>query len=229
MFRDGRVSEYVLERELSAFMGDLFHVRLSKEAKAQGPMSYSFFMVPERLVEGFKIVLFIDESAVMSFYNDTDIVETLVKLQANTQKILKKYAKFRNEDRDISLNYSVGFLLNLYMDYKHDLSMDPNAPFLPSDADVLKYSDLFSMENATRSDLETLLINKYICNDIIDFVKEKYVHPAYNSAIINVKFADSEKEVPAFNLGRQQVLPFCTSTFGIRHHEDIPYDYTPKR
>ena len=225
MYKKDKVTDYVLERELSEFFGDLVEVKLEKE-KGIGKESYCVFAIPEKRQEGFKIVFVIDVNAIKNIYKEDEFAVVCERLQDKIQKILTKYHAFKNETagKDITLNCALGFLLNLYLSYRNELAIG-SAEYLTDEVDVMKYADIFSLENGNSEDLENAKIKGIISNTILEYCK-KYVKLADVMRFTTSTFGEPEK--PVFCMGQQEMIKHVTSTFGVRDHKEIPYDYLPK-
>lgn len=222
MFKADKISSYVFERELGEYFGDKISVILEK---TNSNKSYGIFAVPEKLVEGLKITFVIDEYALKTIYNEEEFAYICERLLEKEQKLLSRYNNFYvdSRKRDVSLQYALGFLLSLYQDCFGIVTND-NTSF-PEENDVMNYVDIFSSESATSEDIEGAKVKGVLSNKIIDFAK-KYVK---HGDEISVRFATTfEVEKPAFCLGQQEILKHATSTFGVRDHKEIPYDYLPK-
>lgn len=224
LYKQDKISEYVLERELGEYFGDLVRIQIEKESTT-GKTSYCIFAIPELKKEGFRILFIIDKNALKNIYKEDEFVVVCERLKNKLQNILKRYHSFRKEtsDSEVSMNHALGFLLSLYSSYYSDLLIG-NREYLPEEDDIMKYTDLFTMEEANSEDLETVKIKGILSNTIIDAAKV-YVKFATG---LKLNFASTEVEKPVFNLGQQEIIKHCTSTFGVRDHKEIPYDYLPK-
>lgn len=228
MYKKDKVTDYVLERELSVFFtegGVRTTVRLEKEI-GLNKTSYCFFLVPERREEGFHMNIVVDVNCIKIYYSEDEIVEICNRLRNKLQTYLGKYHRFvsDNAGKEVGRNAAIGFLLSLYSTYRSSLIVESDS-FLPDENDVLKYADIFTMETANSEDLETIKVRGMISNVIIDLCK-KYIKA---SDSIKLKFMDTYTiEKPTFCLGDQEIRKHCTSTFGVRDHKEIPYDYLPK-
>lgn len=223
LYRKDKITDYVIERELAAYMGNDISVKFSEDSKATSN-TFGFFALPERLVEGLHITFIVDKNAFLNFYSDQEIQIIVERLKMEKQHIYKKYMEFISEgnDRDISFDYAMGFLLNLYSLYKSKLIIEDGSFLIPDD-ELLKYIDKFSLEIATNSDVEAMMINQYICQEIVEFAK-KYVK--VNNDEIKIKIVDINYEMPQLNLGMQEIRKYANPNY--IKHQDIPYDYKPE-
>lgn len=224
LYRKEKITDYVIERELSSFLGNDVSVLFSKDCKNNIPTSFILFAVPEKLVEGLHLTLIVDKMSLLNNYSDTEIGMLFDKFKSEKYTIYKKYMTFLNEniDKDISFNYALGFLLNLYASYKNKLIFD-NSSFLPSDDELLKYCDKFSMEEATSGDLESLLIQEFICPEIVDFAK-KYVRQAKGE--LRIKTVENELDKYSINFGQQEIRKYANNCLD-GWNRNIPFDYVP--
>jgi len=229
MYKNGGITDYVLERELTALMGPHTDVSFSKDPNNSIEKSFIIFAYPQKLEEGFHISFFLDKEAVRTYYSPKAFSVMFLNLKETQQSILIKFNDFLKEttERDISFDYAVGFLLSLYASYEHAFKVG-ETNFLQDDAEVMKMADKFSMEDATTEDLENILIKEMIPQDIIELVKN-FVAKVSNAkdAVPKIKVVDFDIEQPTFNLGQQEVMKYCSSTLGARDHKEIPFDYTP--
>lgn len=225
LYKQDKISEYVLERELGEYFGDLVNIQIEKESTT-GKQSYCFFAFPKMKKEGFRLTFIIDSNAIKNIYKEDEFVVVCERLKGKIQNILKRYHSFMSETktRDISMNSALGFLLNLYLSYRSELIIG-NIEALPEETDIMKYADLFSMESANSEDLETVKIKGILTNAILLMAKE-YVKL---SDVLTLNVTDrTEYEKPVFCMGQQEIIKHVTSTFGVRDHKEIPYDYLPK-
>lgn len=231
MYRKQQISEYVLERELASFMGDKAHVVISKDNKNIVTKSFAVFLFPQMMSDGFHITYIIDEHAVKDFYNAEEFAVVMNRLRGKTQKYLLKFNEFIKDTKEQTVSYSfaLGFFLDLYAMYMHELRINETSDnFLPDAAELKGYADKFNTETSERSDLESLVLKGYLCDEITEFVK-KYIHESKNDNI-SIKLVDKNAfETPQFNLGQQELLKFATSSFGVRDHKELPHDYKAPR
>ena len=72
--------------------------------------------------------------------------------------------------------------------------------------------------------MEAALINNMINGEIAEFIK-RYVRV---SGELKFVITDDTDEKPSFNVWQKEILNNVTSSYGIRNHKEIPYDYLPK-
>ena len=225
LYKKDKISEYVLERELGQFFGDSVQVIIEKESTT-GKESYCVFAVPQMRSEGLRIVFVMDKNAIRNIYSEEEFVVVCERLRDQIQPIMRRYYNFVRDTRenDVGMNAALGFFLSLYMSYLSDLVFG-NVEKLPDEDDIMKYADLFTMENANSEDLENAKIKGILSNSILELAK-KYVKM---SDVIKLAVHDRpEMEKPVFCMGQQEIIKHVTSTFGVRDHKEIPYDYLPK-
>ena len=224
LFKKDQISKYVAEREIAQYMGNDVTVQIVDKKKNISSKSFCIFVLPEKQTQGFNITLIIDSTAIKNIYSDEDFIVVLERLKSKKQKFFKRYNDFLKEkdDTEISLNYALGFILDLYSFYRSDLSVR-NGDYLPDDDNVIKYAELFTTENGKHQDIEKMLIEEIICTEILDFAK-KYV--GINSK--EIKFGSEDDDSPSYNEQYQKLIKTSTSTFGTRNHKEIPYNYLPK-
>ena len=93
MYKKDKISDYVLEKELAQFFGDLVSVQIEKE-NISGAKSYCIFAVPERKQEGLKLTFIIDANAIKTIYQNDDFAFVCGRLKNEIQHILRKYNSF---------------------------------------------------------------------------------------------------------------------------------------
>lgn len=226
LYKKDQITNYVAEREIAQAMGENVSVKIVKDPKNIASTSFCVFALPKKLVQGYHITFIIDEDALRQIYSEEDFAVVVERLNAKKQAILTKYHKFEKETkkRDVSYNFALGFLLELYSLYRADLSVK-DGEYLPDDSEMLKFAELFTSESGTQQDIEKLLLGEFVCPEIIEMVKGYVKTGDFRDDILDFK---AETETPKFNGGQQEIKKYATSTFGIRNHKDIPYDYIPK-
>ena len=227
LFKKDQLTKYVVEREIANYLGEDFTVKIVENKKNIASKSFCVYIFPEKLTQGFHITMMIDEDAIKNIYTEEDFAVVLSRLQAKKQQILKKYNAFLKETKkkDISYNFALGFILDLYTSYRSDLSVR-NGEYLPDDGDMIKYAQLFTMEDGTRHDIEKLTLEEIVCPEMLEFVK-RYVQSGNFADDEPIFGAKAVAETPTFNFGQQELKKHSTSTFGIRNHKEIPYNYLP--
>ena len=225
LFKKDQITPYVVEREVAQELGDDCSVKIVKDPKNIATKSFCIFALPQKLINGFHITFIVDEGCIKNIYTDEDFAVVVERLKNKKQAIFKRFNKFLKEtkNKDTSYNYALGFILDLYNVYRADLTVR-DGEYLPDDGEMMKYADLFTMENGNKEDIESLLLGEFVCPEIIEFVKQYVKAGEFKEE--NEKIF--EVEVPTFNLGQQEIKKHVSSTFGIRNHKDIPYDYYPK-
>lgn len=224
MFKKGKTTKYILEKELGNFLGLNIFVRLSEDCKNNN-QSFILFAIPEYKTEGFVLTYVLDKNALMNLLSTDELVDILDALKRKTQKIYKMFftSVVENTNRDISRNNELGFLLNLYTQYS-DVFEVSGKNITPDIDEILKLADVFNTEKGTDEDIENAIVKGILCQDIIEFA-ERCVRVGKDEVII--KLTDYHSEIPTFNLGYQELYDNCTSTFGVRDHKEIPYNYLP--
>lgn len=228
LFREGSVSEYVMERELSAFLGDRVTVSITTKSRSNMATSYCIFPVPEKRVEGFHLTYFIDRDAILTHYNPFEFGLVIEKLRKIEQDILFSYNKFlsRTAGSDVTYGMIVGYLLDLYLTVKTALDIKDGISFLPSDGDVREKALKFQEGRYNANDIESVVIDNFAPKDALALAKNQIREASIGQP--RIKFAKDVMELPAVNLGAQEIMAHCTSTFGVRDHKDIPWNYTPE-
>lgn len=233
MYKKEQISDYVLERELASYMGEKVHVIISKDNKNIVTKTFAVFMFPQLLSDGFHITYIIDVHAIKEFYNAEEFAVVISRLKDKNQKYLAKFNTFNKDSRDgvVTYGYALGFFLDLYASYMSELRINSESDkFLPEADEIRKYADKFNTETNDRSDLESLVLKGYLCDEATEFIK-KYIHDSRKGedGLVVKLVDDSIFDVPQFNLGQQELLKMATSSFGTRDHKEIPHDYQPPR
>ena len=231
MYKKDKITQYVVEKEIAKFMGDKSHVKISESKKNIVTKSFGVFILPEKLSDGFHMTYIIDPNALLNIYTEEEFSVIMSRLRDKKQNILKKFHEFINDgkENDTSYGIALGFILDLYAGYMHLLNISTkSAEYLPDDDAIRIYIDKFSVGKSTREDLEKLSIEEFVSAEILEFAK-KYVKLAERSENdIVIRVVDNALDIPQYNYYYQHTKENCTSTFGIRDHKEIPYDYTPK-
>ena len=227
MYRKGDITDYVMERELSAYLGSRATVKITDSSSTNLGKSYCIMPLPEKRAEGFHITYFLDREAIRTYYTAYEFGLVMEKVARLEQDILLAYNKFLSKhfNSDITYGTALGFILDLYLTFKTALDIKDGIEFLPEDSKVREAVVKLQDGEYKESDLEALLVDNTVSKSVLDYVK-KYVKEfdLGGGKILIVKDAT---EIPLVNLGAQQILPYCTSTFGTRDHKDIPHDYMP--
>lgn len=229
LFKKDKITPYVVERELSNFLGNFCNVKLIEMTNHDVNKSFGFFACPERLVEGLRITFFVDTTAILELYTEDEVACICERLRNDVQKILRKYNNFiiQHVSQDLSKSDILGFVLNLYATYSGDLICgDKN--IVPDIDEMLKLADKFSTGMGTEDDIEKLLISDMICREVLDYC-QRQARIAESKEEIKIKVSDTiEKEIPTFCLGQQEIRKYCGPDVRGKMHNEIPYDYTPK-
>ena len=223
LYKNDSITDYVVERELSRYFGDQVSVRLTEDLGVNRGTTFTYFALPEKLVEGYHITYFLDKAAIKVIYTEEELAMITEKLNNKTFSIIRKYNSFLNETKDFAVTYTeaLAFLLELYSFYRSEMSIK-NGELLPADDEILKYVDKFNTQKAEDIDIECLLQKGYIPPQAISFAKAMS-HDIPGSITINF----SKEERPSMNIGYNAIKSVCTSTFGEREHKDIDPNYIP--
>lgn len=230
LYRKDTITDYVMERELTRYLGEDTTVRLIEKPNKNLNKSFCIFPIPERLVEGFHIVYFVDKDALKVSYDVPDIILILARVKSSKQDIFMAYNKFirRNESSDISYGMALGFLLDLYLTFRISLDIRSDIDLLPEEEKIRDISVKANNGEYKPEDREALLIINALSNEVLEFAK-KYVktNPTNIGGPRLVLVSDADM-IPSVNLGQQEIMAHCTSTFGIRQHTEIPENYKPE-
>lgn len=226
MYKKDRITKYVLEREIAAFMGDKVHVKVDCNRNVVGK-TYCINVFPERQSDGFHLTLIIDENAIKGLFTEEEFVKILEKLYEQNQKILQKYNSFSIEtaQTEVSMSMALGFILDLYLDYRNCFLGFGKDTVLTDENELRNLTDKFNLETADTSDKERLVLDGFISELGIEMCK-KYIHTMDG---IKIHFADdNEQETPDVDFWNNRMEELSTSTIGVRDHKEIPDDYLPK-
>lgn len=225
LYKENKITKYVLERELSHLLGDDWEVRITSNAKATTTTTYGIFPMPEKRLNGLHVVCFIDECALESFYSAEELVERLQLIAPMKQTFIKSFFKLLVNHKNSALMFSdvIACFLRIYQSCIQYLSV-PGKDFIPSNSTILELISSFENDEEVRKNIERLTINNIIPKDVIA-AAETLVH---DSAGISDEptIAISDIPLPSVNLGRQEIRTFCDGTYELGH-KDIPWDYTP--
>lgn len=232
LYRAGRATDYVVEKETMRALGDRSIVRL---VDAMATPAFRIFLVPEKTEGGLQITYFVDKKELYAGTYTTEDYENIInKLADNKSTILLKYYKFLEGNDIVSLNDEIGFLLQLYSSYKKLLMTpsDANTTRFSDDSQLLKDIDLFNAGAPVTEDYERITGNGEICKDILDYIKKNIIKDTGDNAIykLKIKFENEDApEQPMNNFYYNHEKSIATSDFGTRKHADIPYDYIPRQ
>ena len=224
LFKAGKITQYAVEKELSKFMGMSSSCQFANDSKNTHQTSYFIMPLVEKRVEGLHVIFLIDADAVLRVYTANEIMIALNNLLVKKQEILKRYNAFYriSSGNEVSRNAAIGFILSVYQSVKECLNVNPDLKHLPNDAELAEAITKLREETATKSDIESYLIKELFAPEVMKFAEEKISH-----SIPGPKIIVSDEEKPTFNLGQQEILKHCTSTFGVRDHKEIQYNYKP--
>ena len=227
MYKADKITPYVVERELSNYMGNRCVVQIIEQTNHDVNKSFCFFALPELKVEGLVLTFIVDKAAILSLYNADEVAVICERLRNNIQKILSKYNDFLNNHaaQDISKYDILGFILGLYSLYAGEFNVGgKNAS--PDIDEVLKASDKFITGQAIPEDIERLQISDIICKEVLDYC-ERQARVA--SEKVTIKVVDKvEREIPAFCIGKQEIRKYCAPDSREKLERVIPYNYLPK-
>ena len=86
LYKQSKISEYVLERELGEYFGDLVRVQIEKESTT-GKVSYCIFAIPELKQEGLRLTFVMDSNALKNIYKEEEFVVVCERMKdKNTKK-----------------------------------------------------------------------------------------------------------------------------------------------
>lgn len=219
LYKDGKITEYVLEKEFAKYIGDKVGVKILVDSTNTNT-SYVAFVIPEKHVEGLYLNIIFDRKALFNLYDENEIIAILDKLKEKKFAFIKKYYDFITEKagQEITFSEAMGFLLNLYAFYRGDLAFK-NTEFLPSEDEILKVADKFNVGQGTQEDTENLLVKHYISYPIIAFV-EKYVTESSK-----IYLSSNTPTVDALN---DEIGAFCKDQWAVPFgHVEIPYNHKP--
>ena len=72
MYRKGDITDYVMERELSAYLGSRATVKITDSSSTNLGKSYCIMPLPEKRAEGFHITYFLDREAIRNKQKQED-------------------------------------------------------------------------------------------------------------------------------------------------------------
>ena len=218
LYKNDKVTDYVVEKEFAKYIGDHVGVKIIKDA-ATSNTSYVAFVIPEKHVEGFYLNIILDKFA-LNKYNESEIITILNKLKEKKFIFTKKYHEFLTDKsgNEVTFSDAMGFLLNLYSLYRNDLAFKCDE-YLPAEDEILKIADKYNTGEATQEDTENLLVKHFINYAIISYI-EKYVNESIKLDFTGDKprVNDFGDEIDAFSKD-QTFVPFG--------HVEIKHDYKP--
>jgi len=226
-YKKDKITNYLLERELSKYLGSGFSVKIANDTKANVNTTYSIFPVPELRTEGLNITVIFNKQAIMNLYSVDELAVILLKIADLKQKIFREFMRFRSDSGEITANLAIGFLLGLYENcFKEALKVGSTGEFFLPDSDIMfKYIDLFNTQSATAEDIESILIQGLIPEEAI-ILSKNYIRTYSNAPEVKI-IDDSGRDLPSLNFGQQEIRKNVTSTWGVQDHAEIKYDYLP--
>ena len=224
LYKKGSVTKYVIEKELSIFMGDRCEVEIVNDGSVSTATSFGIFTLPEMRSNGIYVKYLID-SETLNFLNSEQLEAVLERLKGVQEPVKRAYFNFkRDTDSDVlTLNGAIAGLLKLYLLTLPALSIQ-DANFLPKESQILDIIKKAENRELSGQDLESLKINDTIPQEVIKHAKE-ISHDSKN--IINSDLSKNGCELPTFNLGYQEVRSLCTGECRDYAHKDIKFDYRP--
>ena len=84
LYKQSKISEYVLERELGEYFGDLVRVQIEKESTT-GKVSYCIFAIPELKQEGLRLTFVMDSNALKNIYKEDEFVVVCERMKDKIQ------------------------------------------------------------------------------------------------------------------------------------------------
>lgn len=228
LYKEGRLTKYVLEKEFSVAMGNHCEVYIVDDAAPSTHMSYGIFTVPEKRSNGIYLMYFIDKSAIFNFYKAEEFIKAMMGLKSEQQKMFHEFSEFLRSTsaNSVSFNEIFAEYLRLYsMGRPHLDVASIGDEFLPGELYVSELIVKFDDGKASEQDVEDLRINDLIPARIIQLARDFAKKSGSDEVIIPVrKEADM---VPTFNIGRQEVLELVNSQTDYIGHKDIKYNYLP--
>lgn len=228
LYKENKTTKYILEKELTVFMGNHCEVYIVEDSAPSTSMSYGVFVIPEQRSNGIYLMYFVDRSALFNFYSEKEFVLAMKQLKADQQKVFHEYSNFMKSTaaNSVSFNEIFAEYLRLYGIIRASLQTSgTNNDFLPSDKSITEMVVKFEDGLANEQDVENLKINDVVPFKAIELAR-KFSEKS-GSDEVNVIFNKSALETPSMNLGRQEVLELVNSETDYIGHKDIKYDYLP--
>lgn len=225
LYNENKLTKYVLEKELSNFLGDDWMVQIVSQAKATTTTSYGIFVMPEKLPITLHVICYIDECALKNFYTPEELCKALHSLAGMKQFFIKSLFKLLKEHSENVLTFSdvIACFLKLYKASFSCLEVE-GKDFLPTPMQLDSLILAFENEANVRENTEALTAGNIVPCEVVeaahkishDFI-EKVSGPI-------VKFVDEMH--PVQDLYGQHARSFCDGTYKLSSNQ-IPWDYTP--
>lgn len=225
LFKKSDITQHVLEKELSLFMGDRCEVYVVNDASVNTPQSFGIFTTPEFRSNGIYIKFFIDYNALMNFYVPEQLIAILSDIKNMKQKIIKHIFDFvkETEHNVVTRGDATSELLKIYL-LTYNSLMIGNPSFLPSKEEILNIINKAENSGITDQDMEDLKINDIIPNEVVAEIN-KITHESDN--LVSIELSLNGCELPTFNLGYQEVRELCNGNKTEYASKSIKYDYNP--
>lgn len=226
LYKEGKITEYVFQQEMSNFMGSMSEVKVYSESKANTVSTFGIFIIPEIHINGIKIVYLVDKNAIFNLYTEQELIERLDLIRTKKQVVIREIFTFNktHETSFVSLGEAVACYLRIY-EIALPMLRKANSDFIPTEKEIDDAILNLSSGNSVEEIIESLSLKNILTAPVIAAAKGLAHLPEGLSASSSVKFGDPSS-IPTMNLGQQEIRSLCDGTFS-REHKEIKFDYLP--
>lgn len=226
LFKDGKITEYVLERELGKFLGERVFVKIVK-CFHHTARTFVVFPAAEVKSNGIFLNVYIDEGALLETLSAEEMFNILRILRDSIQSIYRSYMNFVATTAANSLTVSE-VLAEYLKQYAQLLQLfeacDGNCKkVLHSLINLNELIEKLDNGHGSYQDIEELIIKDYIPREILELSEKISENSGGESGLQN---NIRRVEIPSINLCQGEIRQYAKNSIKLDRRE-IPHDYRP--
>lgn len=222
LYNEGGLTQHVLEKEISEYLGDRYICKIEDEEKAMTACSYFIFLIPEVRINGLFINVIIDKDILLSYYNDVYFDEILDNIKTFEQPVLRSFnillkKRLESDRADVIRKY-----LEIYDMIRPALIIE-ETPLIVREEDLESIFNQLDSNEKIDLIIETLKTKRMVPETITTYL-ENFLNIDAEENIIHNEF---NADIPNMNIVRTSIASFCNGKSIDYKHEEIPFDYLP--
>ena len=227
LYKDGKITQYVLEKEIGNYLGERVIVKVVK-CFHHTARTFIVFPAAEIKENGIYLNVYIDEGSLLEALTAEEMFNVLKVLKENIQSIYRNYMSFISSSAANSLTVTEVLVeyLKQYMSLIQffEVVNDRTKKVLHSVASLDEIIENLDNGRAAGQDLEELIIKDYIPREVLDLSKSISEKSGGELGL----FRDlNRQELPIGSVCNYEIRKYAEHSINIDNYRKIPHDYYP--
>lgn len=227
LFKDGKITQYVLEKEIGKFLSERAEVKVVK-CFHHTARTFVVFPAAEVKSNGLYMNVYIDEGALLEALTAEEMYEILRITRDNIQSIFKNYMGFISSSAANSVTVTE-VLLEYLKAYENILpylreANEKSKKVLHSPMSLSEVIEKLDNGRTDAQGIEELIIKDYIPREVLELSERISAASGGESGLA---LEINHRELPIANLCQSEIRQYAQSSINLDKHREIPHDYKP--